>query len=94
MKTHVTAGNVCRLPDLVSGLHERREGEDLLQQSEPRRHVAPRQWGHLKQSAGLAGWDKFSLQLFFVTLNITIFIFVVSLNLDDVEHLFCSTVGV
>lgn len=56
--------------------------------------MAPRQWWHLKQSAGLAGWDKFILQLFFVTFNITIFIFVVSRNLVDVEHLFCSTVGV
>lgn len=57
--THLTTENFCRLSDFVFDVPERREGTDLFKRSEPRRHVAPRQWEHLQRSAGLAGRDAF-----------------------------------
>lgn len=81
-KTHFTTGNFRRISDLVFEIPERRAGTDLFKQSEPRRHVAPRQWEHLQRSAGLAGRDKFILQLLIASSHFW------SLDLDDAEHLF------
>lgn len=64
IKAYFTTGNFCRLSDVVFDIPERREGKDLFKQSEPRRHVAPWQWEHRERSAGMAGRDKFILQLF------------------------------
>lgn len=65
IKTHFTIGNFRRLSDIVFDFPERPEGKDLFKQSEPRRHVAPRQWEHLQRSAGLAGKGQVHSVAFF-----------------------------
>lgn len=87
-----TPGYFCRLSDIVYEAAERQEGKDLLKQSESGRHVAPRQREHLERGRELAGSFCRSLCGFFWLLIASFH--VQSLNLGDLEHLFCSTVGV
>lgn len=47
-KTQYNCVYFCRFSDSVYEAAEGREGEDLLGQSEPGRHLAPRQREHLE----------------------------------------------
>lgn len=87
-----TPGYVCRLSDIVYEAAERQEGKDLLKQSESGKHVAPRQREHLERGRELAGSFCRSFCGFFWLLIASFR--VQSLNLGDLEHLFCPTVGV